>query len=73
MFLSNLESIGEVVLVVVLVQFCKVNEVGSVMMDEGIEAQSTLPRLRKVFDVHILITFCYALSWGASEKGACCC
>ena len=69
MFLSNTEGIGEVMMVVALVQLCEVDEVRSVIVDESVKAQSTLPGFSKVSDVHILITLCYDLAPMQQDTG----
>ena len=43
MFLSNVESIPEVAEMIILVKIVEVDQVRPVAVDEGIEAQTTLP------------------------------
>ena len=55
MFLSNIEGIPKVVEVGILVQPGEVDEVGPVVVDQGVESEPVLPGLREVLDVDVLV------------------
>ena len=52
----NIEGIPKVVQVGILVQPGEVDEVRPMVMDQGIESEPVLPRLREVLDVDMLVS-----------------
>ena len=56
MFFSNIKGIPKVVQVGILVQPGEVDEVRPMVMDQGVESEPVLPRLREVLDVDVLVS-----------------